>query len=39
VGSVAVSLAIVLVVSVLSGVYPALIATRVSPLEAMQSDD
>jgi ABC-type lipoprotein release transport system permease subunit len=37
--SVAVSLAIVLVVSVLSGIYPAAIATRVSPLEAMQSDD
>ncbi|MFL5262322.1 MAG: ABC transporter permease, partial [Anaeromyxobacteraceae bacterium] len=38
-GSLAVSLAIVLVVSVLSGVYPALIASRVTPLEAMQSDD
>ncbi len=37
--SMAVSLAIVIAVSVLSGVYPALIATRVSPLEAMQSDD
>jgi ABC-type antimicrobial peptide transport system permease subunit len=37
--SLAVSLAIVLVVSVLSGIYPALIATRVTPLEAMQSDD
>jgi ABC-type lipoprotein release transport system permease subunit len=38
-GSLAVSLAIVLVVSVLSGVYPALIASRVTPLEAMQADD
>jgi ABC-type lipoprotein release transport system permease subunit len=37
--SMAVSLAIVFVVSVLSGFYPALIATRVTPLEAMQSDD
>ena len=37
--SLAVSLGIVLVVSVLSGVYPALIATRVSPLDAMQSDE
>jgi ABC-type lipoprotein release transport system permease subunit len=37
--SLAVSLAIVFVVSVLSGLYPALIATRVTPLEAMQSDD
>ncbi|GEJ55761.1 ABC transporter permease [Anaeromyxobacter diazotrophicus] len=37
--SLAVSLLIVMVVSVLSGIYPALIATRVTPLEAMQSDD
>ena len=38
-GSLAVSLAVVFLVSVLSGIYPAVIATRVSPLEAMQSDD
>jgi hypothetical protein len=37
--SLAVSLGIVMLVSVLSGIYPALIATRVSPLEAMQSDE
>ncbi len=37
--SLAISLAIVIVVSVLSGLYPALIATRVTPVEAMQSDD
>ena len=37
--SVLFSLAIVLVVSVLSGLYPAVIATRVTPLEAMQSDE
>jgi ABC-type lipoprotein release transport system permease subunit len=37
--SLAISLGIVIVVSVLSGLYPALIATRVTPLEAMQSDD
>lgn len=37
--SLGVSLAIVLLVSVLSGLYPALMATRVTPLEAMQSDD
>lgn len=37
--SLGVSLAIVLVVSVLSGLYPALMATRVTPLEAMQSDE
>ena len=37
--SLAVSLGIVIVVSVLSGLYPALIATRVTPVEAMQSDD
>ena len=37
--SLAVSLAVVLVVSVLSGLYPAIIATRITPLEAMQSDD
>jgi len=37
--SLGVSLVIVLLVSVLSGLYPALIATRVAPVEAMQSDD
>ncbi len=37
--SLGVSLAIVLLVSVLSGAYPAVIAARVSPLEAMQSDE
>ncbi len=37
--SLAVSLLVVIVVSVLSGVYPAVIATRVTPLEAMQSDE
>ena len=37
--SVLFSLAIVIVVSVLSGLYPAVIATRVTPLEAMQSDE
>jgi len=37
--SLAISLAIVLVVSIASGVYPALIAARVSPLEAMQSEE
>ncbi len=37
--SLAVSLLIVLVVSVVSGVYPALLATRVTPLEAMSSED
>jgi ABC-type lipoprotein release transport system permease subunit len=37
--SLAVSLAIVLVVSIASGLYPALIAARVSPLEAMQSEE
>jgi ABC-type lipoprotein release transport system permease subunit len=37
--SLAVSLGVVLVVSVLSGLYPALIATRITPLEAMQSED
>ncbi len=35
----AVALAIVIFVSVLSGVYPAIIATRITPLEAMQSED
>jgi ABC-type lipoprotein release transport system permease subunit len=34
-----VALGVAFVVSVLSGLYPALIATRVTPLEAMQSDD
>ena len=37
--SLAISLAIVFLVSALSSLYPALIATRVTPLEAMQSDD
>jgi ABC-type lipoprotein release transport system permease subunit len=37
--SLAVSLAVVFVVSVLSGLYPALIATRITPLEAMQSEE
>jgi ABC-type lipoprotein release transport system permease subunit len=37
--SLGVALAIVAVVSLLSGVYPALLATRVTPLEAMQSGD
>ena len=32
-------LLIVLVVSVLSGFYPALIAMRVTPVEAMAADD
>ena len=34
-----VSLGVVLVVSVLSGLYPAAIATRVTPAEAMQADE
>jgi ABC-type lipoprotein release transport system permease subunit len=38
-GSLLFSLAVVMVVSVASGVYPALIATRGSPLDAMQTDD
>ena len=37
--SLAISLGIVIVVSVLSGLYPALLATRVTPVEAMQSDE
>jgi hypothetical protein len=37
--SVVVSVVIVLVVSILSGFYPALIAMRVAPVEAMASDD
>ena len=37
--SLAIALVIVLLVSVASGLYPALIATRVTPLEAMQSDE
>ncbi len=37
--SLGLSLIIVFVVSVLSGLYPALIATRVAPVEAMQSDE
>ncbi len=35
----AVALAIVILVSVLSGIYPAILATRITPLEAMQSED
>jgi ABC-type lipoprotein release transport system permease subunit len=38
-GSLLASFAIVLVVSVLSGFYPALIAMRVTPVEAMAADD
>ncbi len=34
-----VALAIVIFVSVLSGIYPAILATRITPLEAMQSED
>ena len=37
--SLAISVAIVFAVSVLSALYPALIAMRVTPLEAMQSDE
>jgi ABC-type antimicrobial peptide transport system permease subunit len=37
--SVAVSLVIVVVVSVLSGFYPALLAMRVTPVEAMATED
>jgi len=37
--SVAVALAIVVVVSVASGLYPALLAMRVTPLEAMQAEE
>ncbi|MBI5066875.1 MAG: FtsX-like permease family protein [Deltaproteobacteria bacterium] len=37
--SVAISMALVLVVSLISGFYPALIAMKVSPVEAMASDD
>jgi len=37
--SLGVALAIVLVVSVASGLYPALIAARVTPLDAMMSDE
>jgi ABC-type antimicrobial peptide transport system permease subunit len=35
----AISLAVVIVVSSLSGLYPALIATRVAPAKAMQADE
>ncbi|HEY5675689.1 MAG TPA: FtsX-like permease family protein, partial [Myxococcales bacterium] len=38
-GSLVISFLIVLVVSVLSGFYPALIAMRVTPVEAMAADD
>ncbi|MBM4318765.1 MAG: ABC transporter permease [Deltaproteobacteria bacterium] len=37
--SMAIALAIVLVVSILSGLYPALLAMRITPLEAMQSGE
>jgi ABC-type lipoprotein release transport system permease subunit len=37
--SLGVSLAVVFVVSILSGLYPVVVATRVTPLDAMQSDD
>lgn len=37
--SVAISLAAVLLVSILSGIYPAILATRVAPVEAMHSDE
>jgi len=37
--SLGVALAIVLLVSVASGLYPALIAARVTPLDAMMSDE
>jgi len=39
VGGVAVSLAVVVLVSVLSGFYPALLAMRVTPVEAMASEE
>ena len=38
-GNVALALAIVLVVSALSSIYPAFLAMRVSPRQAMQSDE
>jgi ABC-type lipoprotein release transport system permease subunit len=38
-GSLIISLAIVAIVSIGSGVYPALLARRVTPLEAMNTDD
>jgi ABC-type antimicrobial peptide transport system permease subunit len=37
--SVVVALAIVVVVSIVSGLYPALLAMRVTPLEAMQAEE
>ena len=37
--SVGVSLAVVLVVAILSALYPALIAMRVTPVEAMATED
>jgi ABC-type antimicrobial peptide transport system permease subunit len=37
--SLAISVAIVFAVSVLSALYPALLAMRVTPLQAMQSDE
>jgi ABC-type antimicrobial peptide transport system permease subunit len=37
--SLAVALVIVFLVSVASGLYPALLGTRVTPLEAMSSED
>ena len=38
-GSLAVALAIVAVVSLASGLYPAIVATRVTPVDAMAADD
>ena len=38
-GSVAISIVVVVVVSVLSGFYPALLAMRVTPVEAMATED
>jgi ABC-type lipoprotein release transport system permease subunit len=38
-GSVGVALTVVILVSIVSGFYPALIAMRVTPLEAMQTED
>jgi ABC-type lipoprotein release transport system permease subunit len=35
----AVALGIVIFVSVISGIYPAILATRITPIEAMQSED
>ena len=38
-GGFAVALTIVVAVSIASGIYPAILATRITPLEAMQSED